>query len=128
MFHAVIHLEAIILNRVLEALLVITIALLHVTQRLLALIFSDKRRTLIQYVTADGRLEVRPAAQIINMLLLFPRSPHESDLCEVLAVRLLPPGAHLEHLLHDLEVVAPADIETLELDTRGGMVLLHMLD
>jgi hypothetical protein len=127
LFHAVIHFEAIILNRVLETLLVITITLLHGTQRLLALIFSDKRRTLIQYVSADSRLEVGPTAQIINMLLLFPRSPHESHFCEVLVVRLLPPGARLEHLLHDLEVVAPADIETLELDTRGGVVLLHML-
>ena len=40
----------------------------------------------------------------------------------------MPPGARFEDLLDDLKVVAPANEETLELDTCVGMVLLHLLD
>jgi len=40
----------------------------------------------------------------------------------------LPPGARFEDLLDNLEVVTPANEETLELDTCVGMVLLHLLD
>jgi hypothetical protein len=128
LLHSVVELETTMVNAIFEALLAVLATFLYGGKGYFAIFIGGKRGTLVQDLATDRRGKEGASTQIIYMLLFFPGSPHKGNLGEIFIVRLLPPGASLEDLLHDLKIVAPADKETLELHSAVVLMLLHLLN
>jgi len=61
------------------------------------------------------------SAQKINVILLFPLSPHEADLIEIFIVVLLPPVSLFQNLSYYGVIVSPANEKPLKLDSRWNL-------
>ena len=128
LLHSVVELETTMVNAILEALLAVLATFLYGGKGYFAIFIGGKRGTLVQDLATDRRGKEGASTQIIYMLLFFPGSPHKGNLGEIFIVRLLPPGASLEDLLHDFKIVTPTDKETLELNSTVVLMLLHLLN
>lgn len=115
LLHAIVKFEAPILDRILQTLIIIATTFLHLSKCRFASILCGEGNTLVHYMAADSRREEGSTTQVIDMLLLLPRGPHESHFREIFIVTLLPPRSGLENLLDYFKVVTPAHIEPLKL-------------